>query len=117
MSMHGLATIEKFSILVEEGKFQEAATECLVDDFFFSNPKTTFKSKDEWLKRFPGFIGKNKGPQFGEPEIVEDSAEEEGCTEFVRRGKVKLLGIGFSVVENIVVNSDGKIVSMKLKKS
>jgi hypothetical protein len=48
-----LDIVSNFIDLLDEKKNYEAAADFLVDDFQFLTPKTSFKNKDDWLKRFP----------------------------------------------------------------
>ena len=106
--------IHQFSSLVDEGKYQQAAADCLADDVYFSSPKFTYKSKSEWLNKFPTFHkknigGNNSGPTFGALEAVSDKI-------FIRRGKAKLFGFNISVKETIEINEEGKIVRTVMQK-
>ena len=107
-----LEIVNQFDILLEEGKYEEAA-EALADDVYFSSPKFTYKSRSEWLDKFPAFHQKNAngaGPKFAPPEAVSDKI-------YVRRGKAKIMGFQISVKETIELNDEGKIVKSVMQKA
>ena len=109
----GHQTIHRFTNLLDEGKYEEAAEDCLAEDAFFSSPKFTYKSRTEWLDKFPSFhkkTAKGNGPIFQPLEALTDKV-------YVRRGKANILGFSISVKETIQVNDDGKIVSSKMQKA
>lgn len=104
-----------FQSLIDEGKYQEAAADCLADDVYFASPKFAYKSKEEWLKKFPTFHqktvqGDDSGPQFGPLEQVGDKT-------FVRHGKAKVFGFSISVKETIEINDEGKIARSVMQKA
>ena len=108
--------LHQFTSLIDDGKYQEAG-DCLADDVYFASPKFTYKSKSEWMNKFPTFHEKNKpkggaenGPKFDPLEAVSDKV-------FVRKGKVKLFGFHIAVKETIELNDEGKIVRSVMQKA
>ena len=75
---------------------------------FFSSPRFAYRSRAEWLKKFPDFHKKAVAFDIGPLEAVDDNI-------FVRRGKVRFLGIVFSIKEIIELNDDGKIVRSEIR--
>ena len=116
----GQQVVHQFTTLCQAGKYQQAADECLADNVYFASPKFTYKSKQEWLQKFPSFHQKNvatsgndnnNGPMFDALiEAVSDKV-------FVRRGKAKILGWHISVKETIELNEQGKIIRSVLQKA
>jgi hypothetical protein len=107
-----MEAVQSFFLLLEEGKYEEAA-DLLAEEVYFSSPKFTYKSKAEWRKGFPSFHRKSSknGPAF-DPLVA-----GKGDMEYSRHGKAKIMGISITVVETIRVDDDGKIVSSILKKA
>ena len=105
--------VHHFSDLVDQGKYEQAAQDCLSDNVNFSSPKFNYKSKEEWLAKFPTFHKKNAkgpGPAFGLPELVHDKV-------YVRHGKVKVMGFDISIKEEIELDEEGKILKSAMKKA
>ena len=92
---------EDFTRLLDEGKYEDGA-ELLADDVYFASPKFAFKSKAEWLEKFPDIHKKN--PPAFEP-FVPGAHEKQ----IVRKGKFKFMGVRFTLTETIEFNDDGKI--------
>ena len=99
---------EEFTRLVDEGKYQDGA-ELLAEDVHFASPKFTYKSRAEWLEKFPDFHKKN--PPTFEP-FVPGAHEKQ----IVRKGKAKFMGIGITVTETMEFTDDGKIQSAITKR-
>lgn len=99
--------IHRFTRLASEGKYEEASRHMALNAFF-SSPRFSYRSRAEWLKRFPDFHKKAVAFDIGPLEAVDDNI-------FVRRGKVKFLGIVFSIKEIIVLNDEGMIVRSEIR--
>ena len=105
--------VHHFSDLVDQGKYEQAAQDCLSNNVNFSSPKFNYKSKAEWLAKFPALHKKNAkgpGPAFGLPELVQDNV-------YVRHGKVKVMGFDITLKEEIELDEEGKILKSAMKKA
>ena len=52
--------VDDFFRLLQKNNYEQAS-ELLADDVYFSSPKFTFKSKADWLAKFPAFHGRKGG--------------------------------------------------------
>jgi hypothetical protein len=99
-----LEIVNEFLQVLDGEKKYEEASKYLVDDFKFTSPKASFKSKEEWIEKFPAF---HKNPPIFE--AAQPGAHDKQVT---RKGKKKISLITLSLVEKYELNEDGKIVSI-----
>eukprot|EP00977_Amphora_coffeiformis_P024606 scaffold16412_cov171-Amphora_coffeaeformis.AAC.3 len=99
--------IHRFTTLASQGRYEQAARH-MASNAIFSSPRFAYKSRAEWLQKFPDFHKKAVAFDIGPLEAVGDNV-------FVRRGKVRFLGIVFSIKEVIELNDDGKIVRSQIR--
>ena len=102
-------TIEHFTSLVKQGRYQEAADQCLAPEASFYSPRFRYKSRSEWLTKFPVFCRHAVACYIGPlQKLSSDRA-------FIRYAKIKLFGIILSVKEIIELNDEGKIVRSEIR--
>ena len=102
--MSALEIVDDFLQLLDGEKKYDEASKFLADDFSFTSPKVSFKTKEEWIKGFPEF---HKNPPIFE--AAQPGAHDKQVT---RKGKKKISLITLSLLEKYELNEDGKIVSI-----
>lgn len=113
--MSPLDIAKAFFLHMEQHEYGECAA-LLANDVLFVSPKFAFKSRTEWLEKFPEFHQKQKGHSinsffFEAPQLGGHDRQ------IVRQGKVKVMGFGFAVTETLEINENGMIQSSFLKRS
>lgn len=139
-TIDGKSLMERFTQLVNQGRYEEAAEQCLADKklSFSTRPKLVYTSKAEWLAKYPAFhqqsMNRKSGPPvFGPLETVVVGVDRNrnsgggACANngsnrnnnkvkvYARRGRAKIMGVTVTVRETITFDANGKIVSTVIK--
>ncbi|CAB9498325.1 expressed unknown protein [Seminavis robusta] len=102
-------TARDFEELVQENKYEEASLLLSDDEFQFMSPFGKFKSKKEWLKKFPRAHATMPTILFGE-------YHEQNPNQVERRGSKKVALFTINVKQVIEVDKDGKIKRISASK-
>jgi hypothetical protein len=98
-----LDIVQGFADAVERDNDYQKAAEYLADDFQFMTPLKSFKSKDDWVRRFPSFRKSSGSTTFEAPRPGAH------LKQVIRRGKVKLAMFSVNLVTIYELNDLGKI--------
>ena len=104
-------TAVKFESLVQKHKYHEAS-HLLADDFEFSTPLFSFRSKEEWLQGFPKAHKRVSGISFGNFQ-EHKSKSNSGEIYLERRGEKKMALLKLRLKQIVEVDRHGKLKSIR----
>jgi hypothetical protein len=104
-----LDIVQGFADAVERDNNYQKAANYLADDFQFLTPAKCFKSKDDWVRRFPSFRKSSGNTTF------EDPIPGAHARQVIRRGKVKLAMFSVNLVAIYELDDHGKIATISAR--